>query len=88
MKAIRKPGWNPKADIKKKVDKALEKGSNSVKAAVARAKEKLWKGSTSITSTSTPRGSPESTRSAGFILATGKRQSSSPKPDLQGTTLT
>jgi hypothetical protein len=73
MKAIWKPGWNPKADIKKKVDEALKKGSNSVKAAVARAKEKLWKGSIAITSTSTPGGSPKSTRLAGFMLATGKR---------------
>jgi hypothetical protein len=88
MEAIWKPGWNPKADIKKKVDEALEKGSDSVKAAVARAREKLRKGFTSTTSTSTPGGSPESTRSAGFMLATGKRQSSSPKPDLQGITPT
>jgi hypothetical protein len=72
MEAIWKLGWNLKADIKKKVDEALEKGSDSVKAAVARAKEKLWKGFTFITLTSTPRGSPKSTRLAGFILATGK----------------
>jgi hypothetical protein len=88
IEAIQKPGWNPKANIKKKVNEALKKGSNSVKAAVARAREKLRKGSTSTTSTSTPRGSPKSTRSAGFILATSKRQSSSPKPDLQGITPT
>jgi hypothetical protein len=99
MESIRKPGWNPKADIKKKVDEGLEKGSDGVKAAVARAREKLRKGTTTSTPRTNPGASPETTRSAGFMvaqattttrpggfmLAHGKRQSSSPKHDLQGT---
>jgi hypothetical protein len=62
---VRKPGWNPKQEVEKKVKEALAKAHNSIKAALKRAKAKLKKDSTSI---STP-GSPATTNKPGNFAA-------------------